>query len=90
MGNKSDLEERRQVPSEEARSKAAEWAVQYVETSAKTRANVDKVGMFPVCPRSSRIQTLKCLVWRGPFVETKGGLIFPDVKAIIIRKTERI
>ncbi|KAI5186214.1 Ras-Related Protein Ral-B [Manis pentadactyla] len=43
VGNKSDLEERRQVPSEEARSKAVEWAVQYVETSAKTRANVDKV-----------------------------------------------
>lgn len=44
VGNKSDLEERRQVPVEEARSKAEEWGVQYVETSAKTRANVDKVG----------------------------------------------
>ena len=43
MGNKSDLEERRQVPIEEARTKAEEWGVQYVETSAKTRANVDKV-----------------------------------------------
>lgn len=43
VGNKSDLEERRQVPVEEARSKAEEWGVQYVETSAKTRANVDKV-----------------------------------------------
>ncbi|KAM6332333.1 ras-related protein Ral-B isoform 3-T4 [Podargus strigoides] len=42
VGNKSDLEERRQVPVEEARSKAEEWGVQYVETSAKTRANVDK------------------------------------------------
>lgn len=44
MGNKSDLEERRQVPVDEARGKAEEWGVQYVETSAKTRANVDKVG----------------------------------------------
>jgi Ras-related protein Ral-B len=44
VGNKSDLEERRQVPIEEARGKAEEWGVQYVETSAKTRANVDKVG----------------------------------------------
>ena len=44
VGNKSDLEERRQVPVEEARSKAEEWGVQYVETSANTRANVDKVG----------------------------------------------
>ncbi|KAK1337018.1 hypothetical protein QTO34_003063 [Cnephaeus nilssonii] len=43
VGNKSDLEERRQVPVEEARSKAEAWGVQYVETSAKTRANVDKV-----------------------------------------------
>lgn len=44
VGNKSDLEERRQVPVDEARGKAEEWGVQYVETSAKTRANVDKVG----------------------------------------------
>lgn len=43
VGNKSDLEERRQVAVEEARSRAEEWGVQYVETSAKTRANVDKV-----------------------------------------------
>lgn len=45
VGNKSDLEERRQVSVEEARGKAEEWAVQYVETSAKTRANVDKVRL---------------------------------------------
>lgn len=43
MGNKSDLEERRQVSVDDARAKAEEWSVQYVETSAKTRANVDKV-----------------------------------------------
>lgn len=43
VGNKSDLEERRQVSCDEATAKAAEWGVQYVETSAKTRANVDKV-----------------------------------------------
>lgn len=43
VGNKSDLEERRQVSAEEAAGKASEWNVQYVETSAKTRANVDKV-----------------------------------------------
>lgn len=43
VGNKSDLEERRQVSSDEATAKVAEWGVQYVETSAKTRANVDKV-----------------------------------------------
>ncbi|XP_002736973.1 ras-related protein Ral-A-like [Saccoglossus kowalevskii] len=43
VGNKSDLEERRQVSIEEAQAKAADWNVTYVETSAKTRANVDKV-----------------------------------------------
>lgn len=43
VGNKCDLEDRRQVSSEEAAAKALEWGVPYVETSAKTRANVDKV-----------------------------------------------
>ncbi|XP_071387037.1 ras-related protein ralB-B-like [Centroberyx affinis] len=43
VGNKSDLEERRQVSADEAGGRAGEWGVQYVETSAKTRANVDKV-----------------------------------------------
>ncbi|KAM4711350.1 ras-related protein ralB-B-like [Anableps anableps] len=43
VGNKSDLEDRRQVSVDEAAAKASEWGVQYVETSAKTRANVDKV-----------------------------------------------
>lgn len=43
VGNKSDLEDRRQVGMEEAKARADQWAVSYVETSAKTRANVDKV-----------------------------------------------
>ncbi|KAL2087908.1 hypothetical protein ACEWY4_016736 [Coilia grayii] len=43
VGNKSDLEDRRQVSAEEARGKAEQWGMQYVETSAKTRAYVDKV-----------------------------------------------
>ncbi|KAM9828838.1 ras-related protein O-RAL-like [Syngnathus acus] len=43
VGNKSDLEERRKVTVEEVMEKVNEWRVQYVETSAKTRANVDKV-----------------------------------------------
>ena len=49
VGNKSDLEDRRQVSVDEARAKAEEWGVQYVETSAKTRANVDKVLSLCVC-----------------------------------------
>jgi Ras-related protein Ral-A len=43
VGNKADLEDRRQVTIEEAQSRAQQWNVPYVETSAKTRANVDKV-----------------------------------------------
>ncbi|XP_074658802.1 ras-related protein Ral-A-like isoform X2 [Tubulanus polymorphus] len=43
VGNKSDLEDRRQVTVEEAQQRAGQWSVPYVETSAKTRANVDKV-----------------------------------------------
>ncbi|KAL7976840.1 hypothetical protein Chor_008789, partial [Crotalus horridus] len=43
VGNKSDLEDRRQVSVEEAKIRADQWNVNYVETSAKTRANVDKV-----------------------------------------------
>ena len=44
VGNKSDLEDRRQISTEEARARGEQWGVGYVETSAKTRANVDKVG----------------------------------------------
>ncbi|XP_043965340.1 ras-related protein O-RAL-like [Gambusia affinis] len=43
VGNKSDLEDRRQVSVDDATAKASAWGVPYVETSAKTRANVDKV-----------------------------------------------
>lgn len=43
VGNKADLEDKRQVSTDEAKAKAEEWNVPYVETSAKTKANVDKV-----------------------------------------------
>ncbi|XP_062607691.1 ras-related protein Ral-A-like isoform X2 [Saccostrea cucullata] len=43
VGNKADLEDRRYVSVEEAQERAKQWNVPYVETSAKTRANVDKV-----------------------------------------------
>ncbi|EDV26678.1 Ras-related protein Ral-a [Trichoplax sp. H2] len=42
VGNKCDLEDR-QVTAEECQSKANEWRISYVETSAKTKLNVDKV-----------------------------------------------
>ncbi|KAF7474439.1 Hypothetical predicted protein [Marmota monax] len=37
VGNKSDLEDKRQVSVEEAKNRADQWNVNYVETSAKTR-----------------------------------------------------
>lgn len=43
VGNKADLSNSRQVQLTTATNKAAEWEVPYVETSAKTRENVDKV-----------------------------------------------
>jgi len=43
VGNKADLEDKRQVTADEAQGKAKEWNVACVETSAKTKANVDKV-----------------------------------------------
>ena len=46
VGNKMDLDTKRQVSFEEASRKANEWKVMYVETSAKTRANVDKVRWY--------------------------------------------
>ena len=50
VGNKSDLEDRRQISTEEARARGEQWGVGYVETSAKTRANVDKVGALSPTP----------------------------------------
>jgi Ras-related protein Ral-A len=46
VGNKSDLDEKRKVSLAEANARAQQWGVPYVETSAKTRDNVDKVGIF--------------------------------------------
>lgn len=43
VGNKCDLNARRKVPLEEALRLADQWKVPYVETSAKTRLNVEKV-----------------------------------------------
>jgi len=43
VGNKADLEDKRAVSGQEALQRAAQWGVPYIETSAKTRANVDKV-----------------------------------------------
>ncbi|KAL4001250.1 protocadherin delta 1 [Sarotherodon galilaeus] len=41
VGNKSDLDDRRQVSADEAKARAEQWGVCYVETSAKTRVFFD-------------------------------------------------
>ncbi|GAN08564.1 conserved hypothetical protein [Mucor ambiguus] len=43
VGNKVDLAHLRKVPASEANSLASEWHCPYVETSAKTRQNVEEV-----------------------------------------------
>ena len=43
VGNKLDLADKREVTEEEALALARSWGVPYVETSAKTRVNVDKI-----------------------------------------------
>ncbi|XP_050522528.1 ras-related protein Ral-a [Daktulosphaira vitifoliae] len=43
VGNKGDLTDKRKVLLQDAQARAEEWKVPYVETSAKTRDNVDKV-----------------------------------------------
>ncbi len=42
IGNKSDLTSGRRVSTEEAASLAQSWGMAYIETSAKTRENVDR------------------------------------------------
>ncbi|KAK6617911.1 hypothetical protein RUM43_014140 [Polyplax serrata] len=66
VGNKCDLEDKRKVSYAEAKSRADQWGVPYVETSAKTRENVDKV-FFDLMReiRSRKIEENKTHVGRG-------------------------
>lgn len=43
VGNKADLHDNREVSQEDAAALAGSWGVPYVETSAKTKMNVDKI-----------------------------------------------
>ena len=43
VGNKCDLTDQRKVSEDMARDCARQWNVPYIETSAKTRHNVQKV-----------------------------------------------
>jgi len=46
VGNKMDLDSKRQVSLDSAQNCSRQWNVPYVETSAKTRDNVDKVRIM--------------------------------------------
>ncbi|XP_004529560.1 PREDICTED: ras-related protein Ral-a isoform X2 [Rhagoletis zephyria] len=54
VGNKCDLSDKRKVPLNECQARAQQWQVPYVETSAKTRENVDKVFYDLIRDISSR------------------------------------
>ncbi|KRF82291.1 ras-related protein Ral-a isoform X2 [Drosophila novamexicana] len=54
VGNKCDLNDKRKVPLNECQVRAQQWSVPYVETSAKTRENVDKVFFDLIRDISSR------------------------------------
>ncbi|CAO3650636.1 unnamed protein product [Cunninghamella blakesleeana] len=57
VGNKVDLAHLRKVSSSEASALAQEWNCQYVETSAKTRQNVEQV--YTMLMRQIRDRKLK-------------------------------
>ena len=42
VGNKVDMESQREVSQQEAENLAQSWGIGYIETSAKTRVNVDE------------------------------------------------
>jgi Ras-related protein Ral-A len=42
IGNKIDLADKRKITAEEAEQKARSWSIKFIETSAKTKYNVDK------------------------------------------------
>lgn len=54
VGNKCDLNDKRKVPLAECQGRAQQWGVPYVETSAKTRENVDKVCTVYSTPTHTR------------------------------------
>ena len=70
VGNKSDLSDQRAVTLANAQAQANEWKVPYVETSAKTRENVDKV--FFDLMREIRAQKLDTKRMDTVGMDTKG------------------
>ncbi|CAO3591707.1 unnamed protein product [Absidia cylindrospora] len=64
VGNKVDLAHLRKVSTSEAGALAQEWNCQYVETSAKTRQNVDQV--YTMMMRQIRDRKMKQQTMNNP------------------------
>jgi GTPase SAR1 family protein len=64
IGNKCDLEDERQVSNQDASNLAKEFNIPYLETSALTKENVDKVRILCLP------YTWQVLKTRDPFVFT--------------------
>lgn len=58
VGNKVDMEAKRAVTVEEAKQFAQENGLIYIETSAKTAANVEEVLFVLWCPKLLGIRDL--------------------------------
>ena len=57
VGNKSDLNEKRQVPKEKAKQLADSYGIPFLETSAKNNENIEK--LFEVSTRAFIDKQLK-------------------------------
>jgi len=77
VGNKADLEHQRQVSTLEASALAAKWNIPYVETSARTRTNVEE-AFYTLVREIREDRTAR----RNPSALTKSKKPAKGVKAI--------
>ena len=56
VGNKSDLEDKREVSNEEGREFAEKYGLDFFETSAKTGANVNEMFVFATSTITKKIE----------------------------------
>ena len=56
VGNKSDLEDKREVSNEEGRELAEKYGLDFFETSAKTGANVNEMFVFATSTIAKKIE----------------------------------
>jgi small GTP-binding protein len=75
VGNKVDLESRREVTTAEAQEKCSDWGIQYLETSAKKNINVDhtflQISALAAQNKAKKILTKKKLKLKKPVRRNK-------------------